>query len=107
MPLFENREKAFEQMFAQNEAARFRALARRNRAMGRWAVEQLGLTGDEAKAYIDEIGRTTATAVVDENLVDRIYADFQAKSAVGSKGQIRTKMSELMAIAIQQVQSTP
>lgn len=107
MPLFENREKGFEQMFAQNEAARFRALARRNRALGRWAIEQLGLTGDEAKSYLEGIGGTSAMAVADENLVDRIYAEFQAKGVVGSKAQIRNKLSELMAIAIQQVQSTP
>jgi hypothetical protein len=107
MPLFGNREKAFEQIFAQNEETRFRALARRNRALGRWAVEQLGLTGDEASTYVEEIGKTTATAMIDENLVDRIYADFQAKGAVGSKAQIRNKMSELMAVAIKQVQSGP
>lgn len=105
MTLFNERERAFEQMFAHDEEARFRALAKRNRLLGRWAAAQLGLTGERADAYADGIGRSVAAAVVDESLVERIRADFEAGGLGRSADQIREKMAELMAEAIAQVRS--
>ncbi|MDB5649724.1 MAG: hypothetical protein JWL62_1244 [Hyphomicrobiales bacterium] len=106
MPLFGDREKAYEDVFAHGEETRFRALARRNRALGRWAAEQLELSGDAASAYVDKISNSTIVTSADEALLEIIYADFQAAHAAGSKEQIRRKMSELMALAITQAKST-
>jgi hypothetical protein len=106
MTLFDNREQGFEQMFAHDEEARFRALARRNRLLGRWAAAQLGLTGQEVDAYVDEIGRSLVARVVDENLVEKLLKDFEANGVDQTDEQIREKMSELMAAALAEVRST-
>ena len=106
MTLFDSREHAFEQMFAHDEEARFRALAKRNRLLGQWAAVQLGLTGQKADAYVAEIGRSLVARVVDENLVGRLLADFEANGVAQSEEQIRETMSELMATAIAQVRSS-
>ncbi len=46
MTTFEDREKGFERKFAHDEELKFRATARRNRLIGLWAAEKMGLTGD-------------------------------------------------------------
>ena len=52
MTLFDERERAFENLFAHEEELRFRALARRNNLLARWAAEQLDLRRSERHAYI-------------------------------------------------------
>lgn len=105
MTLFEDRERAFEQMFVHDEEARFRALARRNKLLGQWAATQIGLSGERADVYASEIGRSVVASVIDENLVEKLRADFVAHGMDLSDEQIREKMSELMAAAIVQVRS--
>jgi hypothetical protein len=55
MTTFEDRNKGFERKFAHDEELKFRATARRNKLLGLWAAEQLGLSGDEAQAYAVEV----------------------------------------------------
>ena len=51
MTTFDKREEAFEQQFAHDEALKFKATARRNKMLGLWAAEKLGLSGAEADSY--------------------------------------------------------
>jgi hypothetical protein len=77
MTIFDERERAFEQMFAHDEEMRFKVLARRNSMVGRWAAEQLGLKAGSADAYIRETVATVLTQDGEE--VDRLtrsLADF-------------------------------
>ncbi|MBA1156826.1 DUF1476 domain-containing protein [Microvirga mediterraneensis] len=106
MTLFEDRERSFEQMFAHDEEARFRALARRNRLLGQWAASQLGLKGQKADDFVAEIGRSLVARVVDEGLVGKLRSDFEANGVDLSDEQIRQKMAELMAAAMIQIRST-
>ncbi|WP_262265732.1 DUF1476 domain-containing protein [Microvirga yunnanensis] len=106
MTLFQDRERAFEQMFVHDEEARFRALARRNKLLGQWAATQLGLTGQKADAYVNEISRSLVARVIDEGLVEKLRADFEANGVTQSDEQIRERMSELMAAAVTQVRSS-
>ena len=55
MTTFDKREEGFEKRFAVYEEQKFKAMARRNRLLGLWAAEQLGMSGDAATAYAREI----------------------------------------------------
>jgi hypothetical protein len=55
MTSFEDREKGFERKFAHDEELKFKATARRNRLLGLWAAEQMGVTGEAAQAYAREV----------------------------------------------------
>ena len=50
MTTFDKREEGFEKQFAHDEELRFKATARRNRMLGIWAAEKLGLSGAQADA---------------------------------------------------------
>ena len=44
MTTFDKREEGFEKQFAHDEELKFKATARRNKLLGLWAAEKLGLT---------------------------------------------------------------
>ena len=52
MTMFDERERAFENLFVHEEGLRFLALARRNQLFARWAAEQMGLRGPQLNDYI-------------------------------------------------------
>ena len=62
MTTFDKREEGFEKKFAHDEELRFKANARRNKLLGLWAAEKLGLSGSAADAYAK--GRPDAASVV-------------------------------------------
>jgi hypothetical protein len=105
MTTFDEREKGFERKFAMDEELRFRATVRRNKLLGLWAAEKLGLSGPEADAYAKEVIRADFLQPGDEDLVSKLRGDFDAKSVALSDDQIRAALIEFMATAITQAEA--
>src|SRR5690348_15325556 len=105
MTTFDKREEGFEKQFAHDEELRFKASARRNRLLGQWAAEKLGLTGDAATAYAKEVVMSDFEEAGDHDVFKKIRADFDAKSVAQSDHQIRRTMDELMAKAIAEIKA--
>jgi hypothetical protein len=105
MTTFDDREQAFERMFVHDEDMRFRALARRNKVLGQWAAEQLGLSDQEASAYTEEIRKSVVVAQGDEQIVRKLRQDFESAGVSVSEGEIQERMNELLAKAITQIKS--
>jgi hypothetical protein len=99
MTTFDKREEAFEDKFAHEEELRFKATARRNKLLGLWAAEKLGLTGSEAEAYAKDVVMTDF-AEGDHDVFSKVRRDFDFKGVAQSDHQIRRTMDELMAKAI-------
>lgn len=105
MSTFDKREEGFEARFAHDETLRFKAYARRNKALGLWAAEKLGLGGDEAEAYAKSVIEADLTAAGDDDVFDKVKADFDAKGVDISEHRLRRTMDELLAEAITSVKS--
>jgi len=105
MTTFDKREEGFERKFALDEEMRFRATARRNKLLGLWAAEKLGLSGAEADAYAKSVVAADFEEAGDEDVFRKVRKDFDAKSVAQSDHQIRRTMDELLGKAIQQLQS--
>jgi hypothetical protein len=105
MTTFEERQKGFERKFALDEELKFRATARRNRLLGLWAAEQMGISGDEAAAYARDVVKADLAAPGEEDLFRKIRGDFDAKGVEQSDHQIRRMMAELMGEAIGQIEN--
>lgn len=103
MTTFDERERTFETKFVLDQELRFRAIARRDKMLGLWAAEILGLTGTEAAAYADNLVGLSVTLPKDDDLVARLHAEFQAKGVVQSEHQIRRTLNELMDKAQRQI----
>ena len=106
MTTFDKREEGFEKKFAHDEELRFKANARRNRMLGQWAAEKLGLSGDEAAAYAKEVVMSDFEEAGDEDVFKKVRADFDAKSVAQSDHQIRRTMVDLMEKAIADIKSS-
>lgn len=105
MASFEDREKGFERKFAHDEELKFKATARRNRLLGLWAAEQMGITGDAAQVYAREVIKADLVGPGEEDVFCKIRADFDAKGVGESDHQIRRKMADLMVEAVVQIES--
>ena len=51
MTTFDKREEGFEKKFAHDEELRFKANARRNKLLGLWAAEKMGLSGQNGAPF--------------------------------------------------------
>ena len=105
MTTFDKRKDAYENKFAHDEALRFRAEARRNKLLGRWAAELLGKSGEEVESYAREVVRSDFEEPGDEDVFRKIRADFDAAGIDQSDHQLRRTMDDLMEEAIRQVEN--
>jgi hypothetical protein len=105
MTTFDEREEGFEKKFALDEEQKFKAEARRNRLLGLWAAEKLGLTGDAATAYAKEVVAADFEEAGDSDVLRKVLKDLTAKSLAVTEAEIRRKMDELMAVAVAQVKA--
>jgi len=105
MTTFDKREEGYERKFAHDEELRFKATARRNKLLGLWAAEKLGLQGIEADTYAKAVVKADLTEAGDEDVFRKIRSDFDAKGVAQSDHQIRRTMNELLAKAVEQIQS--
>lgn len=105
MTTFDKREEGFEKKFAHDEELQFKATARRNKLLGLWAAEKLGLSGDAAQAYAKDVVAADFEEAGDDDVVRKVLADFTAKNVNQSEHQVRRTMDELMAEAIAQIKA--
>lgn len=103
MTTFDKREEAFEAKFAHDEELRFKATARRNKLLGLWAAEKLGLEGEKAEEYAKAVVRSDFEEPGDEDVYRKIEGDFKEGNVDQSEHQIRRTMSDLMSTALEQI----
>jgi hypothetical protein len=104
MTTFDKRKEGFESKFARDQEFRFKATARRNKLLGLWAAEKLGLSGPEAEAYAKTVVSADFSEPGDEDVFRKVRSDFDAKQVNQSDHQIRRTMDELMSKAMEQIQ---
>jgi hypothetical protein len=101
----DQREEAFERKFAHDEELRFKATARRNKLLGLWAAQKMGLSPEKAEEYAKEVVRADFEEAGDEDVFRKIRADFDAAKVEQSDHQIRRTMEELLAVAAEQIKT--
>jgi hypothetical protein len=106
MTTFDKREEGFEKKFAHDAELQFKANARRNKLLGLWAAEKLGMSGAEADAYAKAVIMADFDEPGDGDVFKKIRTDFDAKGVTLSDQQIRRTMDELLAKAVADVKAT-
>lgn len=101
---FDEREKGQEAKFAHDSEMAFKAEARRNKLLGLWAAEQLGIEEEADRlAYAAEVVAADFSEVGEDDVVRKISGDFSAKGVSVGEDAIRAKLAELMSVAREQV----
>lgn len=78
MTNFSDREAAFETKYARDEEMQFRVTARRNKLVGLWAAEKMGLTAAEAAPYATSVVQADFEEAGDDDVVRKIVGDLSA-----------------------------
>jgi hypothetical protein len=103
MSAFDDREQSFEKRHALDEELRFKSLARRNKLLGLWAAEKIGLQGDAARGYADALVERQVGRSDDKALVSMLQEAFAGAEVVISTHRIGKKIEEAMARATQEI----
>jgi hypothetical protein len=93
MTTFDDRERAFESMYAHDEEMRFRVIARRNRLLGAWAARLMGLSEAEADAYAKDVIRADFEEAGEEDVIRKLLGDLTAAGIETDEAKIREALA--------------
>ncbi|MDA8233144.1 MAG: DUF1476 domain-containing protein [Magnetospirillum sp.] len=102
MTLFDEREKAFEAKYRLDQETAFKVTVRRDKLLGLWAAEKMGLTADEATAYAKSLIETEMSAGA-HDVGHKVLEDLRARDVAIEEDDLRTRISTIHEIAQQQV----
>ena len=103
MATFDEREKGFEQKYKHDQELQFKVNARRNKLLGLWAAEQMGLSGTAADAYAKEVVQADFETPGDADVIAKVVKDLNAKGRQVSEAQVRKHLEHLLAVAKEQL----
>lgn len=102
---FKDRERAEEARFAMDGETAFRVAARRNRLIGEWAAELMGLTPEEAEAYKKAVVQADFEEAGDEDVIRKLLGDLTQAECDVDEATVRAKLDEKMIEAKRQLMS--
>ena len=94
MTTFDDRERAFEAQYARDQDLQFRITARRNRLLGTWAAELMGLTDVEAESYAKDVVRADFEEAGDEDVIRKLLGDLTSAGIDIDETRIRDALHE-------------
>jgi hypothetical protein len=103
MTTFGDRENAFENKFAHDQDMAFRVTARRNKLIGQWAAQKMGLTAEETDSYAKSVVQADFEEAGDEDVIRKLLGDLIAAGVDTSDEDVRAAMGDLMVEARRQL----
>jgi len=100
---FNDREKGFEAKFQLDQETEFKIEARRNKLLGLWLAEKLGINDSEKERYAGEVVAADLEEPGVEDVVRKCMADIENRGASVSEEEIRNKIRELNSEAHRQI----
>lgn len=89
---FKDRERAEEAKYAMDEDTQFRVTARRNRLLGQWAAELMGLSAVEAEAYAKAVVQADFEEAGDEDVIRKLLGDLTSAGIEANEIDIRAAL---------------
>ena len=103
MNTFDDRQKGFEAKYKHDQETQFKVTARRNKLLGLWVAEQIGLEGAEAEAYARTVVAADFLKPGDDDVLHKVMADLSAKGVEVSEHALRRRLADLTHTAREQV----
>mgnify|MGYP001150262219 CR=1 FL=1 len=89
---FKDRERSEEAKFAMDEDTAFRIAARRDRLLGNWAAEKMGLSAEETEVYAKTVIQANSEEAGDEDVIRKLLGDLVSAGVETDEAEIRTAM---------------
>lgn len=96
---FRDRERGEEAKYALDEDTLFRIHARRNRLLGHWAAERMGLSQAEADAYAKAVVQADFEEAGDEDVIRKVLGDLVSAGVDADEAQVRMALDEKLVEA--------
>lgn len=100
---FHDREKSYEAKYKLDEELRFKAESRRDKLVGLWAAEKMGMSGADAEAYAKTVVMADLEEPGTEDVVRKVMADFKERNVDASEDDVRAQLERQMITALEQV----
>lgn len=98
-----SKSQAHEKGHALKAELEFKAAARRNKLMGQWIADQVGMA-DQARAdYAKDVVMADLDEPGDEDVVRKLMADLPKFKLSLTEAEVRKKLAEFLAIAREQI----
>jgi hypothetical protein len=91
---FNDRQRGEEAKYAMDEDMAFRVAARRNKLLGRWAAEKLGLTAEETDAYAKEVIQADFEEAGDGDVIRKVLGDLTGAGIDIDEAGVRAALEE-------------
>lgn len=101
---FKDREKGYEAKYQHDQEMLFKITARRNRLLGMWAAEKMGISGDAAESYAKEVVASDFEEAGDADVVRKVIGDLTGKGIEITERALRLEMDRLGATARDQIE---
>ena len=93
MTTFDDRERAFETQYARDQDMQFRIVARRNKLLGHWAANLMGLSQAEADAYASDVIRADFEEAGDEDVIRKVVGDLTSAGIDCDEARVREALA--------------
>ena len=103
MTTFDDREREFENRFKHDEALRFKVTARRNKMLGLWAAQRMGLAAEAAETYARSVVEAEFERGGDRHVIEKVCADLAATGESSTPEQIQRELDRFAEQAKQQI----
>ena len=98
---FKDRERAEEAKYAMDEDTQFRVTARRNRLLGQWAADKMGLSAVEAEGYAKAVVQADFEEAGDEDVIRKLLGDLTSAGIDVAEAEIRAALEAKLVEARQ------
>ena len=102
---FKDRERAEEAKFAMDEETAFKVAARRNRLLGQWDAEKMGLNEEETGSYATAVVQADFEEAGDEDVIRKVLGDLTTAGVDIDEAAVRTALEQMMVDAKRQLMS--
>lgn len=103
MTQFDDRDRSLESSLAQDQEALFRIIARRNRLLGEWAAQEMGLSDAESEAYAKDLVRADFEGGGGKDVVLKLLGDMTAAGIDVDENHIREAIKRKLIEARRQL----
>jgi hypothetical protein len=94
---FQERKEGFEAKFAHEQEQRFKAVARRNHALGLWAADLMGMDETAAAEYATTVIKADFEEPGDDDVLRKVAGDLADHGSDLTADDVRVEMDRLMA----------
>ena len=101
--MFDDKKKGLEKKIDLDTQKKFKVTAIRNKSLGRWAAEQLGLEKSKIDRYIDEVIMADFDGPGFEDVIKKILNDFKKAGIKISYNEIKETLLKYEEEAINKI----